>query len=274
MDRLVYGCHLRHLPPDRRPTGPGTPYGGTGAAARTVLGPTPKAHDGGHRGRCGLRGADRPPGWAGCRSAVVGELHREVVVLAAHERLHGLEVVALLARDPELVALDLRLHALGALVADQLGDLLCVLGGDALLERDRDLRLLARLAGLGGVEDLQALLALDQLVLEHVEHGAGAVVGRGGDLDGVLALPLDGGAGALEVEARGDLASGLAERVVDLLPVDLADDVERAVGHLRTPSGGFGSAVLPCYCSDLLTHRQTAAPTAWQIARAANGSGL
>src|SRR3954447_903761 len=223
MDRLVYGCHLRHLPPDRRPTGPGAPYGGTGATATTVIGATPKAHDGGHRGRCGFRGADRPPGWAGCRSAVVGELHREVVVLAAHERLDGLEVVALLAGHPELVALDLSLHALGALVADQLGDLLGILGGDPLLERDRDLRLLAGLPGLGGVEDLQALLALDQLVLEHVEHGAGPVIGRGGDLDRVLALPLDRRASALEVEARGDLTGRLAEGVVDLLSVDLAD---------------------------------------------------
>src|SRR5690606_24675733 len=35
----------------------------------------------------------------------------------------------------------------------------------------------------------------------------------------------------LEVETGGDLASGLAERVVDLLAVELADDVERRVGH-------------------------------------------
>src|SRR4051812_24654197 len=165
-------------------------------------------------------------------SSVVGELHGEVVVLAAHERLDGLEVVALLARHPQLVALDLGLDTLGALVADQLGDLLGVLGGDPLLERDRDLRLLARRARLTGIEDLEALLTLDQLVLEHVEHRVGAVVRRGADLDGVLALPLDGGAGALEVETGGDLSSCLTERVVDLLAVDLADDVERAVGHL------------------------------------------
>src|SRR3954451_20389697 len=48
----------------------------------------------------------------------------------------------------------------------------------------------------------------------------------------MFALPLDGGAGALEVEPCRDLTSGLTERVVDLLPVDLADVVERAVGHL------------------------------------------
>ena len=64
-----------------------------------------------------------------------------------------------------------------------------------------------------------------------------------------LALPLDGGAGALEVEAGGDLAGRLAQRVVDLLAVDLAHDVERAVGH-RTASWRFSGlrcclAILP-----------------------------
>src|SRR5204863_791138 len=77
----------------------------------------------------------------------------------------------------------------------------------------------------------QRLVALDQLVLEDAEYGAGPVIRRGGDLDRVVALPLDGGPGALEVEPGGDLARGLAERVVDLLAVDLADDVERGVGH-------------------------------------------
>src|SRR6478609_1604971 len=164
-------------------------------------------------------------------SAVVRELHREVVVLRLHQLLDGLEVVALLRRDPQLLALDLRLDALGALVADELGDLLGVLGGDALLERDVDLGDLAGLARLGGVEDLQALVALDQLVLEDAEHGTGAVVGRGRDLDRLLALPLDGRPGALEVEAVRDLPGRLAERVVDLLAVQLAHDVEARVSH-------------------------------------------
>src|SRR6476469_4600222 len=88
-------------------------------------------------------------------SAVVGELHRELVVLALHQLLHGLQVVALLAADPELVALHLHLDALGSLVADQLADLLRVLGADPLLEGDADLGLATRLARLAGVEDLQ-----------------------------------------------------------------------------------------------------------------------
>ena len=42
----------------------------------------------------------------------------------------------------------------------------------------------------------------------------------------LLALPFDGGVGAAEVEAGGQLLGGLVQRVVDLLAVDLADDVE------------------------------------------------
>ena len=195
-------------------------------------------------------------------SAVVGELHREVVVLLLDQRLHGLQVVALLGRDAELVALDLRLDALGALVADQLGDLLGVLGGDALLERDRDLALLPGLAGLARVEDLQRLLPLDELALEDVEHRRGAVVGARGDLDRLVPLPLDGGAGALEVEARGDLPCGLSQCVVDLLAVDLADDVERRVGHvcplcvpLRKGATAFSRVMWCCAIVSPCCHR-------------------
>src|SRR5581483_11565756 len=45
-------------------------------------------------------------------SAVVLELDREVQVLATDEGLHGLQVVARLGGDPQLVALDLRLDRL------------------------------------------------------------------------------------------------------------------------------------------------------------------
>ena len=107
------------------------------------------------------------------------------------------------------------------------------------------------------------LLALDELALEDVEHRRGPVVGARGDLDRLVALPLDGGAGALEVEARGDLPCGLSECVVDLLAVDLADDVERRVGHVCPParlSGGghgiFTSDVVLRYCFALLSPGQ------------------
>jgi heat shock protein HtpX len=67
-----------------------------------------------------------PPLTAAQASAVVGELQGEVELLALQQRDHRLQVVLLLGRHPQLVALDLRLHALGALVADELADLLGV----------------------------------------------------------------------------------------------------------------------------------------------------
>src|SRR5690606_32682498 len=110
-------------------------------------------------------------------SAVVGELERDVEVLALEQPDDLLEVVALLAGDAKLVALDLRFDALGALVADDLADLLRVLGADALLEGHVDLALLARLARLGGLHGLEGDAAFDELVLEHIEGGLDAVLG-------------------------------------------------------------------------------------------------
>src|SRR3954464_2519186 len=106
------------------------------------------------------------------RSALVGEVERDVEVGLAQHPLDGLEVVARLARDAQLVALNLALDALGALVADQLVDLLRVLLGDALLEGRVEVVLLARQAraGLWDVEVLEADLALDEVRLDDVEH--------------------------------------------------------------------------------------------------------
>src|SRR5580765_2731629 len=68
------------------------------------------------------------------RSALVREVQRDIEVGLTEHPLDGLEVVARLARHTQLVALDLALDALGALVADELVDLLRVLLRDALLE--------------------------------------------------------------------------------------------------------------------------------------------
>ena len=72
-------------------------------------------------------------------SPVVDELQRDVEVGLLQHGDDGLKVVALLGADADLVALDLGLDALGALVADQLGDLLGVLAVDALLDGAADL---------------------------------------------------------------------------------------------------------------------------------------
>src|SRR5215217_9200449 len=67
------------------------------------------------------------------RSPVVGELDCEVVILGLDQGLDGLQIVPALAADPKLVPKDLGLDALRALVANQLGHLLGVLGADAFL---------------------------------------------------------------------------------------------------------------------------------------------
>ena len=79
--------------------------------------------------------------------------------------------------------------------------------------------------GLARLEALERDAALDELRLEHVEHGLGALLGVRLDEDR-LAAPLDRRPGALEVVALLDLFAGLVEGVVRLLVVDLADDVE------------------------------------------------
>src|SRR5687768_12259505 len=164
-------------------------------------------------------------------SAAVGELDGEVEVGALDEGDDGLEVVALLARDAELVALDLHLDALGAVVTDELGHLLGLLGADALAERAVELHLFARLPGVAGLQRLERDATLDEFLLEDVEDGERTLVGVGRDLDAVLAVPLDLRAGVLEVVAVRDLLGRLVEGVVGLLAVELADNVERRVGH-------------------------------------------
>src|SRR3990167_8432737 len=82
--------------------------------------------------RVSLRGA---PSRAPLRGAVVRELERDPEVLRLRERDDGLEVVTVLARDPHLLLLDRGLDAdLGVL--DEAHDLLGLLHGDAVLERD------------------------------------------------------------------------------------------------------------------------------------------
>src|SRR6478672_6487200 len=170
-------------------------------------------------------------------STLVGERECDVEVGFAQHPLDGLEVVAGLARDAQLVTLDLALDALGALVADELVDLLRVLLGDALLEGRVEVVLLAGEArtGLRDVEVLEADLALDEVGLHDVEHGEAALLGVRLHLDD-LAGEVDGGTDVLEVVARRDLLAGAVDGVGDLLLVELADDVERRVGHRGGPS--------------------------------------
>src|SRR6185369_6156092 len=93
-------------------------------------------------------------------SAVVGELQGHVEVARLQHGDDGLQVVLLLGRDAQLVALDLRLDTLRALVADLLADRLGLVRVDALDDLAVDLVTLARGLRLAGVERLQRDLPL------------------------------------------------------------------------------------------------------------------
>src|SRR6202035_510502 len=168
----------------------------------------------------------RRPQTRAARLAVVGELKGEVELLALQQRDHGLQVVLLLGRDAQLLALDLGPDALRPLVPDDLRQLPGVVLVDALLEGDRHAVLLPGELGIGRVQRLQRYAALDQLVLEHVEDGHGALLAVGADVHGLLAGPGDGRAHAAEVEPGTYFLGRLVERVVNFLAVEFGHDVK------------------------------------------------
>src|ERR1700734_2978323 len=110
--------------------------------------------------------------------AVVDELQRDVDVGLLEHRNDLLQIVALFAGDADFFALDLGFDRLGALVADQLGDLLRVFAADALFQGAGDLVGLAGGLWLAGVESLEADVAPDQLFLENVDGSLDALLGR------------------------------------------------------------------------------------------------
>src|SRR4029450_14052781 len=80
--------------------------------------------------------------------------------------------------DPELVALDWGADTLRTVVPDELPQFLGVVLRDTLLQVSGDLVLATRGTWFAGVQRLQAHSALDQLLLEHIEHGLDAVLRR------------------------------------------------------------------------------------------------
>src|SRR5688500_2571499 len=129
--------------------------------------------------------------WA---SAVVDELERDAEVGLLEHRDDRLQVVLLLGRHAQLVALDLGLHALRGLVTDALADRLGLLLVDALDDAALDPVRLARGPGLAGIERLERDPALDQLLLEHVQGRLRALLGLRRDDDELLAAAVDLGA--------------------------------------------------------------------------------
>src|SRR5215203_5045490 len=94
-------------------------------------------------------------------SAVVGELERHVEVGGPQQPDHRLEVVLLLRTDSQLVALNVGLNALGALVADPLGDRPGLVRGDPLFDPGRHLVRPAGRLRLAGVQCLERDAPLD-----------------------------------------------------------------------------------------------------------------
>src|SRR5262249_50175969 len=154
-------------------------------------------------------------------------------------------VVALLARDAELVALDLVLDTLQAQTLQELADVAPLLRADADVERDRLAhRSLRRFLDLAVTERLQRNAALHELLLEHLCERLESLLALGVELDR-LVLELDRAVGSLEVESRRDLARRLIDSVAELLEIDLGDDVEARHGA-RTPRGRKRGG---CYCT-------------------------
>src|SRR5690606_15079911 len=171
--------------------------------------------------------------------AEVVELQRQLELLPAQQRHRRLQVVALLAGDAQLVAVDLRIHLqLGVLERGL--DLLRQFALDALLDGD----LLAR-AGQGGLDvaELQAArvdLPRHQPRAQDVGHLLQLeFAGRGLRDHGVLADEFR--VHALEVETGGQFAVGLVDRVGQFVGVHFGDDVEGRHGD----AVGDGTGRLP-----------------------------
>src|SRR5947207_1425187 len=162
----------------------------------------------------------------------VGELHRDAEVALANRLQRRLQVVPLLARHPDLVALDRDLD-LQLQILHELHDLAALLRRDALLELDGLLRRPRRpRLDVAPLERLQRHLPPSELLAQDFGEGAHLVIVGGEEMDRrVLAAQLR--LLALEVEPLRDLAQRLLDRVVDLLQVDAAYDVEGR--HFRGP---------------------------------------
>ena len=160
--------------------------------------------------------------------AEIVELQRQFEVALAQQRHRVLQVVALLAVDPQLVAVDLGIDLeLGFL--DRRGDLLGQLLLDALLHGDL-------LPGPGQVGFHLAFLQAahvdatrDQARAEDVGHLLELEIAGRGLADDVV-VQREFRVHALEVEAGGEFTAGLVHRVGQFVGVDFGNDIERGHG--------------------------------------------
>src|SRR5690606_10704328 len=171
-----------------------------------------------------------------------------------HRRL---QVVALLAGDAQLVAVDLGVDLqLGGL--DLVADLLRHLALDALLHGD----LLARAGEVAfHVAELEAAgidLPRRQACAQDVGHLLQLEVARRA-LGDHRVLALEGGIHALEIEASGQLAVGLVDGIGQLVGVDFRDDVEGRHGAFSPVETG-GSGYRNATAAALVHHVRPASP--------------
>jgi hypothetical protein len=190
----------------------------------------------------GSAGARCPPdpcylgGWSRLQrgtaaSAIVLELQGHLQVLLTQQLDRLLQVVLVLAGDPQALALDRHGHLLEG-VAYRLAELLGQLLAEALAQLHLLLHLVAaHRFGRLEIEDLEREVALGGLLAQHVDHRLQGHVAGGHDRQGPL-LEIDRGAGILEVVALAHLAAHLVDGVHQLLAIEVGDHVEaEGVGH-------------------------------------------
>src|SRR5262249_8656428 len=99
------------------------------------------------------------------------------------------------------------------------------------------------------VERLQRHLALDHLLFEHDDRGLQAILARRFERDRrALVVERHRRVGALEVEARGELTTGLVDRLANLLQVDLGPHIDRRHQCRSSPVLPRKSKRTGCYC--------------------------
>src|SRR5450759_3187514 len=157
--------------------------------------------------------------------AVVGELERDGLVELAQPRDHLLEVVLALGAHTDGVALDLSLR-LRELVPQDLRDLPGEIVREPAPQGDvlEDLHPAGLLDG-APVEDFERKAAPNGFRLDQLANRLRPELRVGHDGERVLLLG-DLRGRALEVEARGDLAPDLVQRVAELLGIELGDHIE------------------------------------------------
>src|SRR5579859_2433248 len=177
-------------------------------------------------------GKARPPRQRQRFLSVICELEWDGDVLGFPQRFDDrLQCVLVLARHPQLVALDSNLD-LGAHGLDALAKVLRQLVSDPRVEHHLELSAaLPNGLRLARLEELWRKLAAGALLAQHLERSLGPVLAGRLD-DNLRVLVVENGLRVLEVVAGGDLSARLVESVGQFGCFELGNDVEGELGHL------------------------------------------